>query len=118
MDFGANCYGINGVCAADLFHIFNKGVIERLSKIFMARLTPKLILDLDKHVGALIANYGNQSERNFPNIKLFNKGVSSSAKLRSNQHIACVLVIYLVLLTPEYEKLFIHKKGRKENENT
>ena len=97
MDFGANCYGINGACAADPCHMFNKGVVERLSKIFMARLTPKLILELDKHVGSLIENYGNQSDRNFPNIKVFNKGVSSSAKLRSDQHIARVLVIYLVL---------------------
>ena len=83
----------------------------------MARLTPKLILELDKHVGSLIANYGNQSDRNFPNIKVFNKGVSSSAKLRSDQHIARVLVIYLVLLIPDFEQLVIHKKGRKENED-
>ena len=117
MDFGANCYGINGACAADPCHMFNKGVVERLSKIFMARLTPKLILELDKHVGSLIANYGNQSDRNFPNIKVFNKGVSSSAKLRSDQHIARVLVIYLVLLIPDFEQLVIHKKGRKGNED-
>ena len=50
----------------------------------MARLIPKLILELDKNVGLLIENYGNQSERNFPNIKVFNKGVSSSDKLRSD----------------------------------
>ena len=84
MDFGANFYGINGACAAYPCHMFNKGVVECLSKIFIARLTLKLILDLDKHVGALIANYGNQSKHNFLNIKVFNKGVSSSAKLRSH----------------------------------
>ena len=115
MDFGANCYGINGACSADPCHMFNKGVVERLPKIFMARLTPKLVLVLDKHVGALITNYGNQSDREFPNIKVFTKGVSSSAKLRSDQHIARVLVIFLVLLTPEFEEAIIHKKGRKES---
>ena len=84
MDFGANCYGINGACAADPCYMFNKDVVEHLSKIFMARLTPKLILELDKHVVSLIANYINQSNRNFPNIKVFNKLVSSSAKLISD----------------------------------
>ena len=84
MHFGANCYGINGACAADPCHIFNKGIVEHLSKIFIARLIPKLMLDLDKYIGALIVNYSNQSEHNFPNIKVFNKGVSSSAKLRSD----------------------------------
>ena len=49
---------------------------------------------------------------------MFNKGVLSSAKLRSNQYISHVLVIYLVLLTPDFEKFVIHKKGRKENKNT
>ena len=114
IDFGANCYGINGACAADPCHMFNKGVVERLPKIFMARLPPKLVLTLDRHVGALVTNYGNQSDRSFPNIKVFSKGVSSSAKLRSDQHIARVLVIYLVLLTPEFEELVVNMKGRKE----
>ena len=114
LDFGANCYGINGACAADPCHMFNKGVVERLPKIFMARLTPNLVLALDKHVGALITNYANQSDRDYPNIKVFCKGVSSSAKLRSDQHIARVLVIYLVLLTPDFESIVIHKKGRKQ----
>ena len=33
MEFGANCYGINGACAVDPCHMFNKGVVEHLSKI-------------------------------------------------------------------------------------
>ncbi len=116
MDFGANCYGINGACAADPCHMFNKGVVERLPKIFMSRLTNKLVKTLDKHVGSLVTNYGNQSYRNFPNIKIFSKGISSSSKLRSDQNIARVMAIYLVLLTPEFEKIVVHKMGRKENE--
>ena len=104
MDFGANCYGINGACAADPCHMFNKGGVESLPKIFMARLPPKLVLALDKHVGALINNNANQSDCDYPTIKVFDKGVSSSAKLRSDQHIARVFVIFLVLLTPEFEK--------------
>ena len=115
IDFGANCYGINGACAADPCHMFNKGVVERLPQIFMARLPPKLIKLLDKHVGALVTNYSNQSDRRFPNIKIFSKGVSSSSKLRSDQHIARLLVIYLVLLSVEFEKEIINKKGRKES---
>ena len=117
LDFGANCYGINGACAADPCHMFNKGVVERLPLIFMARLPPKLVKSLDLHVGALITNSGNQSDRNFPNIKVFTKGVSSSAKLRSDQHIARVFVIYLVLLTTDFERLVIHKKGRKDSDD-
>ena len=117
LDFGANCYGINGACAADPCHMFNKGVVERLPKIFMARLTPKLVLALDKHVGALVTNYGNQSDRDFPNIKVFSKGVSTSAKLRSDQHIARVFVIYLVLLTTDYESIVIHKMGRRDSKD-
>ena len=116
-DFGANCYGINGACAADPCHMFNKGVVERLPLIFMARLPPKLVKVLDLHVGALISNYGNQSNRDFPNVKVFSKGVSSSAKLRSDQHIARVFVIYLVLLSTEFEKIVIHKKGRKNSDD-
>ena len=42
IDFGANCYGINGACAADPCHMFNKGVVERLPKNFFARITPKI----------------------------------------------------------------------------
>ena len=118
MDFGANCYGINGACAADPCHMFNKGVVERLPLIFMARLPPKLVKTLDKHVGALITNYGNQSDRDFPNVKVFSKGVSSSAKLRSDQHIARVFVIYLVLLTTDFERIVIHKKGRKDSDDS
>ena len=121
IDFGANCYGINGACAPDPCHMFNKGVVERLSTIFMARLTPKMVIELDKHVGALVTNYGNQSNRDFPNLKVFAKGISSSAKIRSDQHIARVFAIYLVLLTNEFESFIIHKKGRKvsdEEEST
>lgn len=117
LDFGANIYGINGACAADPCHMFNKGVVERLPKIFMSRLPPKLVSVLDRHVGALITNYGNQSDRNYPQLKIFATGVSSSAKLRSDQHIARVFVIYLVLLTTSFEHEIIHKKGRKDNEN-
>ena len=47
MDFGANCYGINEACAADSCHMFNKGVVEQLPLIFMARLPPKLVKALD-----------------------------------------------------------------------
>ena len=79
IDFGANCYGINGACAPDPCHMFNKGVVERLSSIFMARLAPKMVLELDKLVGALVTNYCNQSTHNFPNLKVFSKGISSSA---------------------------------------
>ena len=116
MDFGANCYGINGACAADPCHMFNKGVVERLPKIFMARLSNRLVLYLDTHVGSLVTNHGNQSNRDFPNIKVFSKGIQSSAKLRSDQHIARVLVIYLVLLTPQFERLVVNSKGRKESD--
>ena len=42
IDFGANCYGINGACTADPCHMFNKGVVERLPKNFFARITPKI----------------------------------------------------------------------------
>ena len=93
--------------------MFNKGVVKCLSKILMARLILKLILYLDKHVISLILNYGNQSEHNFPNIKILNQGVSSSSKLRNDQYIACVLVIYLVFLTPDFEKLVIQKRVKK-----
>lgn len=82
----------------------------------MARLTPKLVLTLDKYVGELITNYRNQSKWNFPNIKVFNKGVSTSSKLRSDQHIACVLIIYLVISKTDFESLVIYKNNRKERE--
>ena len=118
LDFGANCYGINGACAADPCHMFNKGVVERLPTIFMARITPKMKKILDRHVGALVTNFGNQSDRNFPNIKIFSKGISSSSKLRSDQNIARVLAIYLVLLTPSYEKMIVNRVGRKQDENS
>ena len=72
---------------------------------------------LDRHVGSLVTNYGNQSDRDPSNIKVFLKGIQNSAKLRSDQHIARVLVIYLVLLTPEFERCVIHSKGRKENKD-
>ena len=113
MDFGGNIYGINGATAADPCHMFNKGVVERLPKIFMARLSPSLIKILDRHVASLVTNYGNQSYRDFPNIKIFSKGISNSSKLRSDQHIARVFVIFLVLLTPEFEKVIINRYGRK-----
>ena len=118
IDFGSNIYGINGSCAADPCHMFNKGVVERLPEIFMARLSPKLIKVLDRHVGSLVTNYSNQSDRDFPNIKRFSKGVSSSAKLRSEENISRVLVIFFVLLTIEFEKELVGKKGRKENKDT
>ena len=116
LDFGGNIYGINGACSADPCHMFNKGIVERLPKIFMARLTPKLVSTLDRHVGAIISNHGNQSGRNFPQIKVFNNGVSTSSKLRSDQHIARVFVIYLVLLTTTFESEVVNRKGRKDNE--
>ena len=117
LDFGANCYGINGACAADPCHMFNKGVVERLPKIFMARITPKMKKILDRHVGSVVTNYGNQSDRNYPDIKIFSKGVSSESKLRSDQNIARVLVIFMVLLSPNFENEIINKLGRKQDES-
>ena len=115
IDFGANIYGINGACAADPCHMFNKGVVERLPNIFMARLTPQMNKILDLHVGSMVSNYANQSDRDFPDIKIFSSGIKSCAKLRSDQHISRVLVIYLVLLTTEFERLIVNKKGRKQD---
>ena len=102
---------MNGACSADLCHIYNKRVAERRSKIIMTRLTPKRVLLLDKNARTLIINYGNQSDCHCPNIKKFSKGISNSAKFRSDQHITRVLVIYLVLLTPVFKEIIMHKKG-------
>ena len=113
IDMGANIYGINGCSPADPCHQFNKGPVERLPTIFMARLTTKMVQRLDAHVGALSTKFGSQSDRDYPNIKRFANGVSTEAKLRSDDNIGRVMTIYLVLITKEFEKEIVGKKGRK-----
>ena len=67
------------------------------------------------YVGSLVTKYGNESDCDFPNIKVFVKGIQSSAKIRSSdQHIARIIAIFIVLLPPNVEGLVFHKKGRKE----
>ena len=43
LNFGANPYGINLATPPDNCHQINKGVIERLPEIFLARLPKKMV---------------------------------------------------------------------------
>ena len=115
IDMGANIYGINGCSPADPCHQFNKGAVERLPTIFMARLTTNMVKRLDAHVGALSTKFGSQSDRDFPNIKRFAKGISTEAKLRSDDNLGRVMTIFLVLVTKDFEREIVGKKGRKPN---
>jgi hypothetical protein len=117
INMGANIYGINGCSPADPCHQFNKGPVERLPTIFISRLTTKMGERLDAHVGALSTKFGNQSDRDYPNIKRFSKGISTEAKLRSDDNLGRVMIIYLVLVTRDFEKEIVGKKGRKPSKH-
>ena len=118
LDFGANIYGINGASCADPCHQINKGIIERLPAIFLSRLSTQSRSYLNAHIASLCSHLANQSDRTVPNIKRFKKGYCSSAKLRSDENIARVFIIYLVLLTPAFEDEVVGQKGRKLDKNT
>ena len=118
IDFGANPYGINGCTPCEPLHQINGGICERLPETFIQRLSKNQVTLLDNHVGHLCTHFSRQSDRSFPNIKPFRRGISSVAKLTANEKIGRLLAIFLTLLTSDFEKLIIDQKGRRTVDNT
>ena len=118
IEFGENPYGIMGCTPPDNCHQINKGIIERLPEIFLARCTKKMVEVIDVHSAFIAKNMKRQSDRSVPSLSPFRHGLSEVAKLTSNENIGRVFVMYLVLLTRDFEDVIVSKKGRKYDKNT
>ena len=118
MDFGANPYGINGATPPDPCHQLNKGVVQRLPDILQARLSGKMVEVLNNHVSYISSKFSYQSDKSIPSFHPFKNGLAEVSKLNANEQLAKVLIVYLTLLTSEFEACIINKKGRKPNKQT
>lgn len=118
MDFGANPYGLNGATPPDPCHQLNKGVVQRLPDILQARLSKNMVKVLNNHVSYISCKFSNQSNNSIPSFNPFKNGLAEVSKLNANEQIAKVLIVYLTLLTSEFEASIINKKGRKPNKDS
>ena len=113
--FGAQPYGINGCVPAEPLHQINLGILERLPASFFARLSAKLLNILDRHVGFTCTHFYRQSDRSLPDMASFTSGVSEAKRLTGREKLSRVFVIYLVLLTQEFEEEIVGSHGRDVN---
>ena len=112
MWFGAQPYGINGCVPAEPLHQINLGLLERLVESFFDRLSKKLTLALDHHVGFTCTYFYRQSDRSYPDIVSFTSGVSDAKHLTGKEKLSRVFCIYLVLLTHAFQEEVIGSSGR------
>ncbi len=112
-------YGLNGGTPADPCHQINKGPCEVLPNVLLnERFSIETVKMLDSHVSYLVTNFSRQSDRSLPELRSFSNGVSENAKLSSNENIGRLYAIYLTLLTRDFEKHVVGKKGRKPDKAT
>ena len=113
MNFGKNPYGINGATPAEPLHQILGGVVERLPTTLFSRLTETQVKLLDNHVSYIALHFSRQSDRDVYNLRLFQNGISSVSKLTSKEKAARLLIIYLVLISSDFEEEVCNQKGRK-----
>lgn len=119
ISMGSYPYGLNGGTPADPCHQVNKGVCEVLPNVLLKeRLTIEMVKTLDSHVSYLVTNFSRQSDRSLPELRFFGSGVSEDSKLSSNENIGRLFAIYLTLMTRDFEKRVVGKKGRKSDKST
>lgn len=118
IDFGGNIYGINAATPPDPCHMFNKGIVERLPSILCARLSKKMVKELDINVGIIASKFCRQSLRDLPEISQFKNGATEAAKLTADENIKKIFVLFLTLLHVDYELKVVGCKGRKPNQET
>lgn len=112
-------YGLNGGTPAEPCHQINKGPCEVLPNVLLnERFSLEMAKMLDSHVSYLVTNFSRQSDRSLPELRFFSNGVSENAKLSSNENIGRLYAIYLTLLTRDFEKHVVGKKGRKPDKGT
>ena len=113
IQMGYNPYGINGCTPCEPLHQINGGICERLPKTFTTRLSDLQIKVLDTHVAYLCTHFSRHSDRSLLKLNTFRNGTSAISKLSADEKVTRVLAIYLTLLTSDFEKEIVGKKGRR-----
>ena len=117
MNFGNNPYGINGATPAEPLHQILGGVVERLPSTLLDRLSEVQVKLLDNHASLIAIHFSRQSDRDFYSLRLFKNGISSVSKLTSKEKASRLLIIYLTLLTTDFEKEVCNKRARKPRDD-
>ncbi len=119
ISMGSYPYGLNGGTPADPCHQVNKGVCEVLPNVFLKeRLNLEMVKTLDSHVSFIVTNFSRQSDRSLPELRFFGSGVSEDSKLSSNENIGRLFAIYITLMTRDFEKRVVGRKGKKLDKGT
>ena len=118
MDFGANPYGIHGATPPDPCHQLNKGVPQRLPIILEARFSTSMMKKMDNDAMYIASMFNRQSDRSLPSMHPFRNGLMDVARLNANENIVKLLIIYLILLSPQFEQSVINKSCRKPDRDT
>lgn len=118
IDFGANIYGINIATPAEPLHQFLLGTIETLYDSFLFRLKP----DTKNLLGVFVRNIsrfcGNQGNKDFLNVKTFNRGLFEAKRLSGREKISKIFVIYLVLITRGFRERVVGQTGYQPEAKT
>lgn len=111
MDFGANVYGINGATPAEPLHQFLQGTANDVyDSFFTERLSPAPKSIFNIMVQNMSVHCGTLSNKSFPNIRPYIKGLLDTSKLTGKEKIGRIFVMYLVLLTKEFQKQIVGQK--------
>ena len=117
MWFGSQPYGLFAALPPEPLHVFNLGIVERLAFSYMQRLSIDMIKILDRHVGYICTFYSKQSDRDYPNMETFSNGMSDAKRLTGKEKLARIFCIYVTMLTSDYCKEIVGKKGRHLSDN-
>lgn len=111
--FGSQPYGLYAALPPEPLHVFNLGIVERLMESFLKRLSSNLIESLDVHVAYIATNLSRQSDRSYPCLDPFKNGISEATKLKATEKLARIFVVYIALLTSDFEEVVTSHKVRK-----
>ena len=96
--FGANPHGINGAVPPEPLHCIKLGPsFSRLPVALKTRFGGKLWKRLDNVVASICSHGCRQSNRDFPSILNFRKGMGSGSKLTADEKFARCFAIFLAL---------------------
>ena len=108
LSFGTDIRGIYGATMPEILHLYLQGVITMIPEIVIHDLSTKGERALDSACTHLYHTARVQSSREFPKIGAFRNGMSTVRKLKAEERLSRVFILYKALMCSSFVSYLVH----------
>lgn len=118
LSFGTDERGIYGATMPEILHMYNQGILTFMADIIIHDLSAKGEKALDSVCAHLYHTARVQSSREFPLIGAFREGISSVSKLKAEERLSRVFVIYQALMCSSFVSYLQRNKKQGSDDHS